>query len=146
MQYEVVTGPLTPLDAADTLVATRELIYNVADKHGLRATFAPRIDEYAGMFVSRVTITVHTNESRIAGGVGAHVHISVHQSGSGKFPPPSSNDPSASLAPALTPCGDFAEIAYLSTFLWSAKFALFHAANCTPSRDVSVHLFHPFPP
>ena len=48
MQYEVVTGPLTPLDAADTLVATRELIYNVADKHGLRATFAPRIDEYAG--------------------------------------------------------------------------------------------------
>ena len=39
------------------------------------------------------------------GGVGAHVHISVHHSGVGKHPPSSSssNDPSASLAPALTP-------------------------------------------
>lgn len=42
-QYEVVTGPLGPLQAADALVHTRETIYNVASKHGLRATFAPRV-------------------------------------------------------------------------------------------------------
>lgn len=43
MQYEVVTGPLPPLEAADALVHTRETIYNIARKHGLRATLAPRL-------------------------------------------------------------------------------------------------------
>ncbi|KAI6150105.1 hypothetical protein EDD17DRAFT_1195073 [Pisolithus thermaeus] len=59
-QYEVVTGPLPPLEAADVLVHTRETIYNVAHKHGLRATLAPRLrkDKY---------------------GSGAHVHISVQK-------------------------------------------------------------------
>lgn len=42
-QYEVVTGPLPPLQAADALIHTRETIYNVASKHGLRATLAPRV-------------------------------------------------------------------------------------------------------
>ena len=42
-QYEVVTGPMSPLEAADALVHTRETIYNIASKHGLRATFAPRL-------------------------------------------------------------------------------------------------------
>ncbi|KAJ1302136.1 hypothetical protein OPQ81_000965 [Rhizoctonia solani] len=41
-QYEVVTGPLPPLQAADALVATREIIYNIAQKHGYRATLSPR--------------------------------------------------------------------------------------------------------
>lgn len=43
IQYEVITGPLPPLEAADALVHTREIITNVASKHGLRATFAPRL-------------------------------------------------------------------------------------------------------
>ncbi|KAI5990782.1 hypothetical protein EDD15DRAFT_2278891 [Pisolithus albus] len=47
-QYEVVTGPLTPLEAADALVHTRETIYNIASKHGMRATLAPRL--YADSF------------------------------------------------------------------------------------------------
>lgn len=42
-QYEVVTGPLPPLQAADALLHTRETIYNVASRHGLRATLAPRV-------------------------------------------------------------------------------------------------------
>jgi len=42
-QYEVVTGPLPPLQAADALVHTRESIFNIACKHGLRATLAPRV-------------------------------------------------------------------------------------------------------
>ncbi|TCD61518.1 hypothetical protein EIP91_008299 [Steccherinum ochraceum] len=57
-QYEVITGPLTPLQAADAVIYTRETIYNVASKYGLRATFAPRIR--SGAFT------------------GAHTHLSVH--------------------------------------------------------------------
>lgn len=59
-QYEVVTGPLPPLEAADVLVHTRETIYNIAHKHGLRATLAPRL-----------------RKNRY--GTGAHVHISVQK-------------------------------------------------------------------
>ncbi|KAF8799777.1 hypothetical protein BYT27DRAFT_7201038 [Phlegmacium glaucopus] len=58
-QYEVVTGPLPPLQAVDALIHTREIIYNIASKHGLRATLAPRV------FLDNT-------------GSGAHVHISVH--------------------------------------------------------------------
>ncbi|KAG5636329.1 hypothetical protein H0H81_008413 [Sphagnurus paluster] len=58
-QYEMVTGPLAPLEAADALVHTREIITNTAAKHGLRATFAPRI--YMD-----------------SAGSSAHTHISVH--------------------------------------------------------------------
>lgn len=43
LQYEVVTGPLPPLEAADALICTRETIYNVSSKYGLRATFAPKL-------------------------------------------------------------------------------------------------------
>lgn len=42
-QFEIITGPLVPIAAADALLHTRETIYNVATKHGLRATFAPRV-------------------------------------------------------------------------------------------------------
>ncbi|KAG2127126.1 hypothetical protein DEU56DRAFT_821304 [Suillus clintonianus] len=58
-QYEIVTGPLPPLEAADALVHTRETITNVASKHGFRATFAPRL-----------------NLDNC--GSAAHTHISVH--------------------------------------------------------------------
>ena len=46
-QHEIVTGPLSPLQAADALVFSREVIYNVANKHKLRATFAPRVFGYS---------------------------------------------------------------------------------------------------
>ncbi|KIM55766.1 hypothetical protein SCLCIDRAFT_1220939 [Scleroderma citrinum Foug A] len=65
-QYEVVTGPLPPLEAADALVHTRETIYNIARKHGLRATLAPRL--------------------HIDGGSGAHTHISVHPTTGSSLP------------------------------------------------------------
>ena len=42
-QYEVVTGPLPPLQAVDALIHTRETIFNTASKYGLKATFAPRV-------------------------------------------------------------------------------------------------------
>ncbi|KAF8841116.1 glutamine synthetase/guanido kinase [Paxillus ammoniavirescens] len=64
-QYEVITGPLSPLEAADALVQTRETIFNIASKHGLRATLAPRLSLYNGAS-------------------GAHTHISVHGAQRGK--------------------------------------------------------------
>ncbi|KAH8091348.1 FLU1-II [Cristinia sonorae] len=57
-QYEVITGPLSPLQAADTVIYTRETIYSIASKHGLRATFATRVRP--GAFTA------------------AHTHLSVH--------------------------------------------------------------------
>lgn len=42
-KYEVVTAPLPPLESADAFVFTREVIMNVANKYGLRATLAPRV-------------------------------------------------------------------------------------------------------
>ncbi|KAI5117124.1 hypothetical protein M0805_007971 [Coniferiporia weirii] len=42
-QFEIVTGPLPPLEACDALIATREIIMNFAAKHGMRATLAPRV-------------------------------------------------------------------------------------------------------
>ncbi|KAF8157069.1 hypothetical protein B0H34DRAFT_798390 [Crassisporium funariophilum] len=58
-QYEVVTGPLSPLQAVDALIHTRETIYNIASKHGLRATLAPRV------YMDNC-------------GTGCHSHFSVH--------------------------------------------------------------------
>jgi len=70
-QYEVITGPLPPLEAADALIHTRETIANIASKHGLRATLAPRV------YLDNC-------------GSAAHTHISVHPTGA-----PSSNAPPA---------------------------------------------------
>ncbi|KAJ3775713.1 hypothetical protein FB446DRAFT_724347 [Lentinula raphanica] len=58
-QYEMVTGPLPPLEACDALIYTREIITNVAAKHGVHATFAPR------PFIS-------------SPGTSTHAHVSVH--------------------------------------------------------------------
>lgn len=78
-QYEVVTGPLSPLEAADALIHTREIIYNIASKHGLRATLAPRVymDNCMSIitdYFARLTMTPR------AGGSAAHAHISIHSS------------------------------------------------------------------
>jgi len=67
-QYEVVTGPLPAMEAVDVLIHTRETIFNVANKYGLRATFVPRpFSEYNG--------------------TASHVHISIHS--------PKNNQPSS---------------------------------------------------
>jgi glutamine synthetase len=42
-QYEFVVTHLPPMEAIDALISTRETIYNIAAKHGLRATLAPRL-------------------------------------------------------------------------------------------------------
>ncbi|KDN45690.1 hypothetical protein RSAG8_04774, partial [Rhizoctonia solani AG-8 WAC10335] len=60
-QYEIVTGALPPLQAADALVATREIIYNITQKYGYRATLSPRL---------------YSNQA----GTACHAHISVQSS------------------------------------------------------------------
>ncbi|CAG8491665.1 5769_t:CDS:10 [Acaulospora morrowiae] len=59
-QFEVVTGPLTPLNTADNCVLTRNTIYDVASQFGLKATFVPK---------------PFNNQA----GTGAHLHISLHE-------------------------------------------------------------------
>jgi glutamine synthetase len=82
-QYEIVTGPLPPLQAADALVHTRNTIYNIASKHGLRATLAPRIFLDSCMFISfksRVNVlTIHFH--RLLQAAARHTRISrfIHQ-------------------------------------------------------------------
>ncbi|KAJ7454758.1 hypothetical protein FB451DRAFT_1408176 [Mycena latifolia] len=81
-QYEVVTGPLAPLEAADALIYTREIISQAAARHGLHATFAPR------PFMT-------------SAGSSAHAHISVHSSASPKSAAGLSPHESAFLAGVL---------------------------------------------
>ncbi|KAI9706115.1 MAG: hypothetical protein M1836_005521 [Candelina mexicana] len=57
-QYEFVIGPLPPLTAVDTLLATREIISSLAAKHKLHATLIPK-PVPSGV------------------GTGAHMHISM---------------------------------------------------------------------
>ncbi|THU98780.1 glutamine synthetase/guanido kinase [Dendrothele bispora CBS 962.96] len=62
-QYEVVTGPLTPLACADAAIFTRETISDIAAKHGLRATFAPRVYMDSCGSSSHVHLSVHSTSS-----------------------------------------------------------------------------------
>ncbi|KAJ7352430.1 hypothetical protein DFH08DRAFT_740339 [Mycena albidolilacea] len=83
-QYEIVTGPLAPLEAADALIYTREIIVQTAAKHGLHATFAPR------PFMT-------------SAGSSTHAHISVHStSGEPKLAEKMSKYESEFLAAVLT--------------------------------------------
>jgi glutamine synthetase len=82
-QYEVVTGPLTPLEAADAVAFTRETIVNVAAKYGFRATFTPR---------------VYTDTC----GTAAHAHISVHPTAKPPANPPPPN-PNTNNDTTMTP-------------------------------------------
>ncbi|CCM06626.1 uncharacterized protein FIBRA_08906 [Fibroporia radiculosa] len=61
-QYEIVTGPMSPLEAADALVYTRELTYSVAKKHGLHATFAPRVSAHDLCNGAHLNLSVHTTK------------------------------------------------------------------------------------
>ncbi|KAI0296081.1 FLU1-II [Multifurca ochricompacta] len=82
-QYEIVTGPLPPVEAADAVVFTRETIINIAAKHGLHATFSPRV--YA-----------HTC------GSAAHAHISIHPTPQRPANPPPEN-PNTNQDTTMTP-------------------------------------------
>jgi glutamine synthetase len=70
-QYEVVTGPLPPVKAVDALVFTRDTTYNVAAKHGARATLYPKV--YSKACTSLPLISL------IPGGTASHVHVSLKQ-------------------------------------------------------------------
>ncbi|PPR03642.1 hypothetical protein CVT24_007756 [Panaeolus cyanescens] len=59
-QYEVVTGPLEPLQAVDALIHTRETIFNIASKHGLRGTLAPRVYMDSCGTASHTHMSIHS--------------------------------------------------------------------------------------
>ncbi|KAI0318088.1 glutamine synthetase/guanido kinase [Amylostereum chailletii] len=68
-QYEFVTGPLPPLEAADAVILTRETIFNISSKYGFRATLAPRVFPHDC-------------------GSAAHAHISIHRTDAPPTNPP----------------------------------------------------------
>ncbi|KAF8594652.1 hypothetical protein BDV93DRAFT_611774 [Ceratobasidium sp. AG-I] len=62
-QYEMVTGPLPPTQAVDALIATREIIYNVAQKHNFRTTLCPRLNSHQAGTASHIHISVQSDLS-----------------------------------------------------------------------------------
>ena len=78
-QFEVVGGPLPPLEAADALIYTRETVYNVACKHGLHATFAPRVNATKCTSLCPLQARAICAHIPIVAGNGQHVHISAHE-------------------------------------------------------------------
>ncbi|KAF8594657.1 glutamine synthetase/guanido kinase [Ceratobasidium sp. AG-I] len=66
-QYQLITGPLPPMQAADVLVTTREIIHCTAQKHNYRATLVPRLCPYSsqGSTSSQVHISVQSASSSI---------------------------------------------------------------------------------
>ncbi|KAJ7219748.1 hypothetical protein C8J57DRAFT_256857 [Mycena rebaudengoi] len=72
-QYEVVTGPLSPMEAADALIFTREIVAQIAAKHGLHATFVPRPFMNSAGSSAHAHISVHTStEEKTANGLSKH--------------------------------------------------------------------------
>ncbi|KAJ7634911.1 hypothetical protein FB45DRAFT_477249 [Roridomyces roridus] len=72
-QFELVVSPLTPLDAADALVFTREIIVQISAKHGLHATFAPRPFENSPGSGVHAHVSVHAqSEQKIGGQLSSH--------------------------------------------------------------------------
>ncbi|CAG8463378.1 21448_t:CDS:2 [Gigaspora margarita] len=62
-QFEIVTAPESPLIAADKVVVTRQTIYDVAARAGVRATFVPK------PFKNQDNPASLSNEERIKQGV-----------------------------------------------------------------------------
>jgi glutamine synthetase len=60
-QYEFVLPPLPPLEAVDTLILAREIIYNVAARYSIRAT-------------------LHPKPFPMMAGTASHVHMSISSS------------------------------------------------------------------
>ena len=65
-QFELSVGPEDPVAAADTLVLVKETVRAASQRHGLRASFSPKM---------------------VAGGAGngGHVHLSIWRNGSNVF-------------------------------------------------------------
>ena len=100
-QYEVVTGPLPPLEAADAVVFTRETIFNIAAKYGFHATFAPRVYTNACKYGVSLPLIRLLNCS-ITGGTAAHTHISLHSTAKPPANPPPEN-PNTNKDTTMTP-------------------------------------------
>ncbi|KAE8661146.1 nucleosome assembly protein 1 [Hibiscus syriacus] len=76
-QYEMALGHSACTNAADNLIYTRETVRTIANKHGLLATFVPKILE-SFYFSSQVYDLDDI-------GSGSHVHLSLWQNGQNVF-------------------------------------------------------------
>ncbi|KAL4821002.1 protein fluG [Aspergillus spinulosporus] len=73
-QFEFILPPDNPVAAVDTLIKSRQVIANVVEKHGLRATLYPRPYPYAAGTASHahVSISPPTKEESFLAGVLHH--------------------------------------------------------------------------
>ncbi|KAL4924569.1 extracellular developmental signal biosynthesis protein FluG [Aspergillus undulatus] len=73
-QFEFILPPDSPVAAVDTLIKARQVITNVAEQHGLRATLHPRPYPFAAGTASHahVSISPPTKESSFLAGVLHH--------------------------------------------------------------------------
>ncbi|KAF8525584.1 hypothetical protein BU17DRAFT_83867 [Hysterangium stoloniferum] len=71
-QYEVVTGPLPPLEAVDALIATRQIISNVAQKYGMRMTLTPKPTAYQCGTGAHMNLSISSDKLENGGGPAAN--------------------------------------------------------------------------
>ncbi|OOQ85096.1 Protein fluG [Penicillium brasilianum] len=73
-QFEFILPPAKPLPAIDTLIAARQVITAVAERHGLRATLHPRpfADGAGSAAHAHISITPPTREDAFLAGIMKH--------------------------------------------------------------------------
>ncbi|KAJ5778497.1 hypothetical protein N7520_001743 [Penicillium odoratum] len=73
-QFELIFPPLAPLAAVDFLLAIRQVISIVADRHGLRATLYPRLfpDGTGTASHTHISINPPTKEETFLAGMLNH--------------------------------------------------------------------------
>ncbi|PYH97504.1 extracellular developmental signal biosynthesis protein FluG [Aspergillus ellipticus CBS 707.79] len=73
-QFEFVLPPGSPVAAVDTLIKARQVVTNIAEQHGLRATLHPRPHQHAAGSASHahVSISPATQEESFLAGVLQH--------------------------------------------------------------------------
>ncbi|MEV0681319.1 glutamine synthetase family protein [Actinosynnema sp. NPDC050436] len=135
-QFEVSTAPEDPVHAADTAVLVRETVRAITIRHGLRASFSPKV---------------------VAGGVGngGHLHVSLWKDGKNLFGGGVHPDAEAFAAGVLRHlpglcaigCPSVASYLRLVPSHWAGAFAVWGVENreaalrLVEGRDLEVKCF-----
>lgn len=71
--FEIVTGPLNPMEAVDTLVYTTETIKSISHSHGFKATFFPKAGSGPTGQHIHLSLQDTTNENHFLAGLLQHL-------------------------------------------------------------------------
>lgn len=121
------------MEAADAVVFTRETIINTAAKHGLHATFSPRV--YGNTCNPSVFLPwLSFLNCVFVGGTAAHMHVSVHPSVRPPAKPPVAN-PNTNKKTTMTPLERSFLQALVENLPSSTAFTLPTAASYERVKD-----------